>query len=63
VFGLRLRQISWQTIGDLFGITRQAAQQRFAVAALIDKMATEVGETQHHEQVGSPPTSQRSSRP
>jgi DNA-directed RNA polymerase specialized sigma24 family protein len=32
VFGLRLRQTSWQTIGDMFGITRQAAQQRFTPA-------------------------------
>jgi DNA-directed RNA polymerase specialized sigma24 family protein len=43
VFGLRLRQTSWQTIGDMFGITRQAAQQRFAVAALIDRVATVYG--------------------
>jgi hypothetical protein len=43
VFGLRLRQTSWQSIGEMFGITRQAAQQRFAVAALIDKMGTAVG--------------------
>jgi hypothetical protein len=39
VFGLRLRQTSWQVIGDMFGITRQAAQQRFAAAALIDTVA------------------------
>ena len=40
VFGLRLRQTSWQAIGEMFGITRQAAQQRFAIA---DKLGSAVG--------------------
>jgi DNA-directed RNA polymerase specialized sigma24 family protein len=40
VFGLRLRQTSWQIIGDMFGITRQAAQQRFAIA---DKLGIAFG--------------------
>jgi DNA-directed RNA polymerase specialized sigma24 family protein len=39
VFGLRLHGTSWQAIGDMFGISRQAAHERFRAAATIDKMA------------------------
>lgn len=43
VLGLRLGGTSWQAIGDLFGITRQAAHERFRAAATIDKLAGAVG--------------------
>jgi DNA-directed RNA polymerase specialized sigma24 family protein len=43
VFGLRLRDTSWQAIGDLFGISRQAAHERFNAAATMDKLATAAG--------------------
>jgi hypothetical protein len=34
---LRLRRFSWSEIGDIFGITRQAAQQRFGKASAVAK--------------------------
>lgn len=44
VFGLRLRGQTWDYIAGLFGLkSRQAAQQRFAPAALLDKLNTAAG--------------------
>ncbi len=45
-FSLRLSGSTWQQIADAFGVSRQAAHERFSGSAeLLDRLATAAGRT------------------